>query len=86
MRGGAGRGEKGWRKRVEGTRRDMYKYTFIYLYIPSNTPEYLYIPLYTPIYIKKSNIRKMRSDIRPRNGLKWGPRGSPMARIWHAPS
>ena len=60
-------------------------YTFIYLHIPSYTPEYLYIHLYTPIYIQISNIRKMRSDIRPKNGLKWGPRGSPMARIWHVP-
>ena len=59
-------------------------YTFIYLHIPSYTPEYLYMPLYTPIYIKISNIRKMRSDIRPTNCLKCGPRGSPMARIWHA--
>ena len=76
----------------EGTGRDMYiyiyilSYTFIYLYIPSNTPEYLYIPLYTPIYIKISNIRKMGSGIRPQNGHKSGPRGSPMAIFWHAPS
>ena len=59
-------------------------YTFIYLHVPLYTPEYLYIPSYTPIYIKISNIRKMRSDIRPKNSLKWGPKGSPMARIWHA--
>ena len=63
----------------------ILSYTFIYFYIALNTPEYLYIPLYTPIYIKISNIRKMRSDIRPKNSHKWSPRGSPMARIWHAP-
>ena len=61
-------------------------YTFIYLHVPLYTPEYLYIPSYTPIYIKISNIRKMRSDIRPKNCHKWGPKGSPMDRIWHAPS
>ena len=60
--------------------------TFIYLYIPPSTPGYLYIRLYTPIYIKISNIRKMRSDIRSKNGHKTNPRASPMARIWHAPS
>ena len=54
-------------------------YTFIYLYI-------LYIPLYALIYIKISNIRKIRSDLRLQNGHKSGPRASPMARIWHAPS
>ena len=59
-------------------------YTFIYLHVPLYTPEYLYIPSYTPIYIKISNIRKMRPDIRLKNGLKWHPRGSPMARIWQA--
>ena len=57
-------------------------YTFIYLQIPPNTFIYLYI---LPIYIKISNIRKMRSDIRPQNGHNSGPRGSPMARIWHVP-
>ena len=47
---------------------------------------YAYIPSYIPIYIKISNIRKMGSDIRPKNGHKWDPRGSPMASIWHTPS
>ena len=61
-------------------------YTSIYLQIPPNTVIYLYIPLYTPTYIKISNIRKMRSDTRPQNGHNSGPRGSPMARIWHVPS
>ena len=63
-------------------------YTFIHLYVPfytSNTPEYFYIP-FSPIYIQISNIRNMRSDIRPQNGHNSGPRGSPMARSWHAPS
>ena len=60
-------------------------YTFIYLHRPLYTPEYLCIPSYTPIYIKISNIRKMRSDIRPKKCHKWTPRGSPMARTWHAP-
>ena len=53
-------------------------YTFIYLQIPPYTTEYLYIPLYTPIHIKISNIRKMRSEIRPQNGHKssvWGHTG-----------
>ena len=57
-------------------------YTFIYLHVPSYTPEYLYIHSYTPIYIKISNIRKMRSDIRPKNCLKWGkgvPHGQNLA-------
>ena len=49
-----------------------------YLHAPLYTPEYLYIPSYTPIYIKISNIRKMRFDIRPKNGLKLDPR------FWHA--
>ena len=64
-------------------------YTFIYFQIPLYTLIYLQVPLYTLIYLhilKISNIRKMRSDIRPKNGLKWGPWGSPMARIWHVPS
>ena len=60
-------------------------YTFIYLHIPLYTLEYLYIPLYAPTYIKILNIRKMRSDIRPTNGHKWGCMGSSMARILHAP-
>ena len=51
-------------------------YTFIYLHIPS----------YILIYFKISNIRKMRPDIRHKNGHKTKSRASPMARIWHAPS
>ena len=85
-------GENGraWRgKRIRGYEEGGYgegyvyilSYTFIYLYIPSNAPEYLYIPLYTPIYIKISNIRKMRSDIRPSNGQNSGRRASPRVRI-----
>ena len=54
-----------------------YVYTFIYLYIPLNTPEYLYILIYTPIYIKIFNIRKMGSGTRSQNGHNSGPRESP---------
>ena len=94
MRMGEDGGGIGGHGEDEGMRgyAEVYVYIYIlshtltYLYIPSNTPEYLYIPLYTPIYIKISNIRKMRSDIRPQNGHNSGPRASPMARIWHAPS
>ena len=60
-------------------------YTLIYFNILSNSFKWLYIPSYTPIYIKISNIRKMGSDIRPKNGHKWSPWGSPWARIWHVP-
>ena len=58
-------------------------YTFIYLHIPLNS--FIYLHIYTPIYMKILNIRKMRSDIRPKNSHKWGPRGSPWVRIWHVP-
>ena len=81
-------GERGERE-VEGRREwflliyPMYLhiplYTFIYLHIPSFTSKhlkYLYIPSYTSIYIKISNIRKMRPDIKHKNGHKARPRAS----------
>ena len=55
-------------------------YIFIYLHIPSHTskyPKYLYIPLYNRIYLKISNIRKMRANIRHTNGNNSGPRAFP---------
>ena len=36
-------------------------------------------------YIKLFNIGSSRTDIKHKNGHKWGPRGSPMAIFWHAP-
>ena len=61
-------------------------YTSIYLHTPSYTLNNVHIPSYTSIYFKITNIQKMKSDIRPKNGLKTDPRASPMVRIWHAPS
>ena len=55
----------------------------MYLHIPPNS---FFIPSYTPTYIKKLNIGKMPANIRPKNGHNSGPRASPRARIWHAPS
>ena len=68
---------------------DIPPYTSIYLHIPPYTFIYLQIALYTFIhstYIKILNIGKMTANIRPKNGHNSGPRVSPMARIWHAPS
>ena len=58
-------------------------YILIYIHILPYTSIYLCIPPYTPTYIKILNIRKMRSDIRRKNGHKWTPRGSPWVRMWH---
>ena len=38
------------------------------------------------IYFKLFNIGNVGADIKHKNCYKWGPKGSPMARIWHAPS
>ena len=37
------------------------------------------------IYFKFFNIGDWRTDINPKNAHIWGPKGSPMARIWHVP-
>ena len=85
-----GRGQRGETSdREEEILSDIFHiplYTFIYLiylYIPSNTPKYLYILSYTPIYFKISDIRKMRINIRHKNGHNSGPTESPRVRIWH---
>ena len=52
-------------------------YTSIYFHTPSYTLNNLHIPSYTPIYFKISNIRKMRPDIRPKNGHNSGPMHPP---------
>ena len=38
------------------------------------------------ICFKIFSIRNLRADIKHKHGHNSGPRGSPMARIWHAPS
>ena len=37
------------------------------------------------IYFKLFNIGNWRTDIKPKNGYKWGHMGFPMGRILHAP-
>ena len=85
--GRAGTGRAGTGREGDNPVYSIYlyvlSYTFIYLYIPSNTPKYLYIPFYAPIYIKISNIRKMRSNLRPKNCHDSSSRVSPRVRIWH---
>ena len=63
-------------------------YMLIYLHIPSCTFIYLQIALYTFIYPDiHENIEYWENDgqHKTQNGHKWGPWGSPMARIWHVP-
>ena len=58
-------------------------YTLIYFHIPLYTFIYLQIALYTFIYltyIKILNIRKMRANIKHKNGHNSGPR-APRVRI-----
>ena len=63
----------------------MSKKGFIYFYIPSYTFIYLQIALYSVIYshtyIKILNIRKMRGNIKHKNGHNWGVRASPRVQI-----
>ena len=54
-------------------------YTFIYLSIPLNTFIYPKMLPYTFIYI--SNTRKMRINIRTKNGHNSGSSASPKVRI-----
>ena len=56
-------------------------YTSIYLYIASHKPKYLYILSYTSIYFEIINIRKMRINIRHRNGHNSSPKASARVRI-----
>ena len=38
-----------------------------------------------PHMLQIFNIGDWRTDIKPKNGYKWGPMGSPRAIFWHAP-
>ena len=73
-------GERGGKGSGEADLSDAFHiplYTFIYLYILSNTFIYLHIPSYFNI----SNIRKMRINLRLNNGHNSSTRASPRARI-----
>ena len=56
--------------------------TFLYLYIPSYTPKCCHIHSYTRIYLKIFNIRKMKANIKHKNGHNSTPRESPRIRTW----
>ena len=77
-------GGKGRRETEERGRKDFpnvspyTSHTFTYLLILSNVPIYL---LYTRIYLKISNIRNTRADLRPQNDHNSSPRASPRVRI-----
>ena len=79
---------KSWKKTMSNKWVHILLYTFIYLHIPPYTFIYLQIALYNlytfiyTTYIKILNIRKMRANIKHKNGHNLGPMGSPKARIW----
>ena len=53
---------------------------------PSYTLDNLHIPSHTFIYLKITDIRKMRTNMRYNNGHNSGSKACPTARIWHTPS
>ena len=59
-------------------------YTFLYLHIPPCcsicTHMRPYIP-YTPTYLRMSNIKNVRANMRPKNGHISGPSAFPKVRI-----
>ena len=77
------RGEEGERGDFSNIFKTIHipSYTFIYLYIPSYTPNTLDIPSYTIIYLIIFKVKNMRTNIRLKNGHISGPRAFPRVRI-----
>ena len=79
----SGRGGGAWICPIYPIHLHIPSYTFIYFHIPSYTSKYPQILLYTFIYphiLQISNKRKMRANVKHKNGHNSEPRASPRLR------